>query len=104
MATRRYRRGNRVYLAEYKSIREGKKARSKLIRYVDVEGEKKIESSKTLDRIMHGGSIESGAVRLLWSIAIDFHTGNNWGCVWKDCWISFESMANQQSYRSRKCI
>ena len=37
MAIKRHKRGNRVYLAEYKSIRQGKKVISKFIRYIGPE-------------------------------------------------------------------
>ena len=37
MAIKRHKRGNRVYLAEYKSVREGKKVISKFVRYIGPE-------------------------------------------------------------------
>ena len=72
MFIRRIKRGDRVYLAEYKSIREGKKVKSKFIRYVGVEGAdgKPVKPRKgVLDRIKHERSYQSGDVRLAWELA-----------------------------------
>ena len=72
MYIRRIKRGDRVYLAEYKSIREGKKVKSQFIRYVGVEGaDGKSEKPRkgVLDRIKHERSYQSGDVRLAWELA-----------------------------------
>lgn len=73
---RRIKRGDRVYLAEYKSVREGEKVRSKFIRYVGVEGAdgQPITPRKcVLDRIQHERSYQSGDVRLAWELAKKLH-------------------------------
>lgn len=72
MAIKRHKRGNRVYLAEYKSIRQGKKVISKFIRYIGPEdkvstGEKTCK--RVLDRLSFSNSCRAGDVRLLWAIA-----------------------------------
>lgn len=72
MFIRRIKRGDRVYLAEYQSIREGKKVKSQFIRYIGVEGadgtpEKPRKA--VLDRIKHDRSYQSGDVRLAWELA-----------------------------------
>lgn len=72
MAIKRHKRGNRVYLAEYKSIRQGKKVISKFIRYIGPED--KISTSekprkRVLDRLNFSSSYRAGDVRLLWAIA-----------------------------------
>ncbi|EQD41570.1 transposase, partial [mine drainage metagenome] len=72
MAIKRHKRGNRVYLAEYRSIREGKKVRSVFVRYLGPEGGKKPRGAgSVLDRLTHGPSRRAGAVRLLWQLAED---------------------------------
>ena len=77
MAIKRHKRGNRVYLAEYKSIRQGKKVISKFIRYIGPED--KLSTSekprkRVLDRLNLASSYRAGDVRLLWAIAqnLDF--------------------------------
>ncbi|MHB1516536.1 MAG: hypothetical protein ACYCVY_12735 [Acidiferrobacteraceae bacterium] len=72
MAVKRHKRGNRVYLAEYRSVREGKKVRSVFVRYLGPEGGKKAPGTgSVLDRLTHGPSRRAGAVRLLWWLAQD---------------------------------
>ena len=74
MAIKRHKRGDRVYLAEYKSVRVGKKVVSKFVRYIGPE-EKRNDSGKpqrrVLDRLQLNRSYRSGDVKLLWSIAKD---------------------------------
>ncbi|NLV27418.1 MAG: hypothetical protein GXY48_09680 [Methanomicrobiales archaeon] len=36
---RRIKKGNKVYLCEYRSVREGKKVRSESVRYLGVESD-----------------------------------------------------------------
>ena len=74
MAIKRHKRGNRVYLAEYKSIRQGKKVISKFVRYIGPED--KISTTdkprkRVLDRLNLSSSYRAGDVRLLWAIAQD---------------------------------
>lgn len=72
MFIRRIKRGTRVYLAEYKSVREGKKIRSQFIRYIGVEGadgQPTKPRKGVLDRIKHERSYHSGDVRLAWELA-----------------------------------
>ncbi|MHB8352773.1 MAG: IS1634 family transposase [Thermoplasmata archaeon] len=72
MAIKRHKRGNRVYRAEYRSVREGKTVRSEFVRYLGVEGPPlRPTAGKTLDRLIHGASRRAGAVRLLWTLAED---------------------------------
>jgi len=51
MAIKRHKRGNRVYLAEYKSIRQEKKVISKFVRYIGPE-DKVSTSEKTRKRVL----------------------------------------------------
>jgi hypothetical protein len=74
MAIKRHKRGNRIYLAEYKSIRQGKKVISKFVRYIGPED--KISTTdkprkRVLDRLNLSSSYRAGDVRLLWAIAQD---------------------------------
>ena len=72
MYIRRIKRGERTYLAEYESVREGKKVRSQFIRYVGVEGADGTPEKPrkgVLDRIKHERSYQSGDVRLAWELA-----------------------------------
>ena len=74
MAIKRHKRGDRVYLAEYKSIRVGKKVISKFVRYIGPEDKQNVSEKpkrKVLDRIELNHSYRSGDVKLLWSIADD---------------------------------
>lgn len=74
MAIKRHKRGDRVYLAEYKSIRVGKKVISKFVRYIGAEDKQKDSEKpkrKVLDRLKLNRSYRSGDVKLLWSIAKD---------------------------------
>ena len=77
MAIKRHKRGNRVYLAEYKSVRKGKKVISKFVRYIGPEDKLSTNDKprkRVLDRIKITRSYRAGDVRLLWSIAenLDF--------------------------------
>ena len=74
MAIKRHKRGDRVYLAEYKSTRVGKKVISKFVRYIGPEDKQNdIEKPKrrVLDRLQLNRSYRAGDVRVLWSIAKD---------------------------------
>ena len=74
MAIKRHKRGNRVYLAEYKSIRQGKKVISKFIRYIGPEDKLSTTDKphkRVLDRLNLSSSYRAGDVRLLWAIAQD---------------------------------
>lgn len=72
MAIKRHKRGDRVYLEEWRSHREGKKVVSEYVRYLGVEGGKKAQGTgSVLDRLTHGPSRRAGAVRLLWRLAQD---------------------------------
>ncbi len=74
MAIKRHRRGDRVYLAEYRSIRQGKKVVSKFIRHLGpADGQQRPagRGGKILDRLAHGSSVQAGAVRLLWALSDD---------------------------------
>lgn len=74
MAIKRHKRGDKVYLAEYKSIRKGDKVISKFIRYIgreDAQSAITRPSRKVIDRLDLARSYRSGDVRLLWSLAED---------------------------------
>ncbi|KAF5430529.1 Transposase [Candidatus Methanophagaceae archaeon] len=74
MAIKRHKRGNRVYLAEYKSIRQGKKVISKFVRYIGPEDKLSTTDKlrkRVLDRLNLTSSYRAGDVRLLWAIAHD---------------------------------
>ena len=74
MAIKRHKRGNRVYLAEYKNVREGKKVKSIFLRYLGPEEEVKAGKTpkkRVLDRLKLRDSYSAGDVRLLWYIAQD---------------------------------
>jgi hypothetical protein len=74
MAIKRHKRGNRVYLEEYKSIRQGKKVISKFIRYIGPEDEQSTSDKlrkRVLDRVNLSSSYRAGDVRVLWAIAQD---------------------------------
>ena len=74
MAIKRHKRGGRVYLAEYKSVRVGKKVISKFVRYIgpkDEQNDSVKPKRKVLDRLQLNRSYRSGDVKLLWSIAKD---------------------------------
>ncbi len=74
MAIKRRKRGDRVYLEEHKSIREGDKVVSKFVRYLGREDKQSTSSKprkKVLDRLDLTRSSRAGDVRLLWSIAED---------------------------------
>ena len=66
------RRGDRIYLEEWRTFREGKKVRSKFVRYLGPEGgPKRSGPGSILDRVRHDRSRRAGAVRLLWWLAED---------------------------------
>jgi transposase len=74
MAIKRHKRGSRVYLAEYKSTRVGKKVISEFVRYIgpeDKQNDNEKPKRKVLDRLQLNRSYRSGDVKLLWSIAED---------------------------------
>lgn len=79
MAIKRHKRGNKVYLSEYKSVREGKKVRSVFVRYLgpeDKEGVLEKSSRRVLDRLDLSRSSRAGDVRLLWHVAMDLDFAN----------------------------
>lgn len=74
MAIKRHKRGGRVYLVEYKNVREGKRVKSIFIRYIGPEdGVKsgKIPKKRVLDKLRIEESHRAGDIRLLWKIAQD---------------------------------
>ena len=70
MATRRRKVGNATYLEEYRSHRINGKVVTKFVRYIGKEdsGNKVVESSRIIDRLVPTGSRRAGDVVLLWSI------------------------------------
>lgn len=74
IAVKRHKRGNRVYVAEYKSIRQGKKVISKFIRYIGPEDKLSTTGKprkRVMDRLNLSRSYRAGDVRLLLAIAQD---------------------------------
>ncbi len=71
MAIKRRKRGNRVYLEEWKSTRRDGKVVSTFVRYIGPEGGER--RAPPLERTTYGAALHSGAVRLLWSVAEDLH-------------------------------
>ncbi len=69
-------KGNRIYLCEYRSVREGKKVRSEFVKYLGVESseekvplpKKTVMAWKPPDR-----SVRAGDVTVLWTIASQMH-------------------------------
>jgi len=79
MAVHKVKRGDKVYLSEYKSVREGKKVKSIFVRYLGPEDqvkEGKKPKKRVLDRIQMSRSYRAGDVRLLWQIAEDLNFVN----------------------------
>ena len=75
MAIKRHRRGNRIYVSEYKNTRVNGKVKSQFIRYIGTEvADKKVKPSvKTLDRVKSTGSTRAGDIGLLWAVAQDLN-------------------------------
>jgi len=73
MAIHKVKRGDKVYLSEYKKVREGKKVKSIFVRYIGPEDQIKEgkKPKRVLDRIQMSRSHRAGDVRLLWKIAED---------------------------------
>ena len=77
MSIKRHKRGDKVYVCEYKQVREGNKVKSIYLRSLGPEEEvKKGKKSnrRVLDRLNLQRSYRAGDVKLLWSIAqnLDF--------------------------------
>lgn len=71
---RRMKKGNKVYLCEYRSVREGKKVRSEFVRYLGVESEQEkvpLPKKTMIDWKPPERSVRAGDVTVLWSIAND---------------------------------
>lgn len=69
---RRMKKGNKVYLCEYRSVREGKKVRSEFVRYLGVESEQEkvpLPKKTMIDWKPPERSVRAGDVTVLWSIA-----------------------------------
>jgi transposase len=74
MAIKRHKRGDRVYVSEYKQIRKGKDVKSVFLRYLGTENrikEGERPKRRVLDRIQLSQSHRAGDVRLLWEISKD---------------------------------
>ena len=71
MAICRQKRGNKVYLYKYKSVREGKKVRHKFEEYLGVEGPdgKPIRKPRRIiDRVRISSARAYGGVAVLWRL------------------------------------
>ena len=65
-------KGDKVYLCEYRSVREGKKVRSEFVRYLGVEGDQEkvpLPKKTLIDWEAPERSVRAGDVTVLWSIA-----------------------------------
>ncbi|KUK70677.1 MAG: Uncharacterized protein XE11_2272, partial [Methanomicrobiales archaeon 53_19] len=65
-------KGDKVYLCEYRSVREGKKVRSEFVRYLGVEGDQEkvpLPKKTMIDWKPPERSVRAGDVTVLWSIA-----------------------------------
>ena len=71
MAIKRHKRGNRVYLSEYRNRRVDGKVKSEFIRYLGVEENGEIAKTpvKTIDKVSGTGSTRAGGIDLLWAAA-----------------------------------
>lgn len=72
MAIVRKKRGNKIYLYEYKNTRENGKVKHKFVRYLGVEGKDGKPTKKpqrVLDKIKLDSGKSYGAVALLWKLA-----------------------------------
>ena len=69
---RRMKKGDKIYLCEYRSVREGKKVKSEFVRYLGVESEQEkvpLPKKSVLDWKPPDRSVRAGDVSVLWSIA-----------------------------------
>ena len=73
MAIKRHKRGNRVYLSEYRNRRVDGKVKSEFIRYLGVEENGEIAKTpvKAIDKVSGTGSTRAGGIDLLWAVAQD---------------------------------
>lgn len=65
-------KGNKIYLCEYRSVREGKKVRSEFVRYLGAESEQEkvpLPKKSMMDWKPPDRSVRAGDVTVLWSIA-----------------------------------
>lgn len=71
---RRMKKGNKIYLCEYRSVREGKKVRSIFVRYLGVESEQEkipLPKKQIIDWKPPDRSVRAGDVTILFRIAQD---------------------------------
>ena len=67
----REKRNGKVYLAEYKSVRQGKKVKHIFVRYLGVEGEngQPVKKPKrTLDKVKRSMTLRSGDIQVMWKL------------------------------------
>ena len=72
MAIKRHKRGDRVYLAEYRTIRVDGKVKSIYVRYIGVEGEPRVtrKSRKNQElKAEFSRTTQTGDVTVLWHLA-----------------------------------
>jgi len=70
MAIKHKKRDGRVYLEEYRNVRQGKKVISTYVRSLGPADAKNPKGyGSVLDRLEHGPTVHAGAVRLLWRLA-----------------------------------
>lgn len=74
MSIHKVKRGGRVYLSKYKSVREGDKVKSVFVKYLGPEDETERgprPKRRVMDRIQMSRSHRAGDITLLWEIARD---------------------------------
>ena len=72
MAIKRHKRGDRVYLAEYRTIRVDGKVKSVYVRYIGVEGEPRITRKSRKNKELNvefSRTTQTGDVTVLWHLA-----------------------------------
>ena len=91
---RRMKKGNKIYLCEYRSVREGKNVRSEFIRYLGVESDQEkvpLPKKTMIDWKPPDRSIRAGDVTVLWSIANKMHMSDT---IDRICGIKGRKKAN----------
>ena len=71
---RRMKKGNKIYLCEYRSVREGKKVKSIFVRYLGVESEQEkvpLPKKQVIEWKPPDRSVRAGDITVLFRIAQD---------------------------------
>lgn len=76
MTIRHRKVGNKVYLEQYRSYREGGKVKTEFVKYLGREGKspsKLLPTRHLIDQIKPSDSVRAGDVNLLWTLAQNLH-------------------------------